>query len=407
MAIVSDAFGYIAVRLFIGFSLSTFVSCQFWCSVMFTPSVIGIANATAAGWGNLGGGITQLLMPLIFAGLKVATEPFLAWRWAFFVPASAMLLAGACCLTLGQDLPDGQYAELKKVGMLPQASIVRSAQAACKNYRTWILAINYGFCFGVELTMQNLLTPYFYDQFGLPLSIAGLLGSLFGMMNLFARTLGGFASDKIFLRHGMRGRLWACWTLQTLEGCFCIILGLVYRSLAVTVIFLVCFSLCVQAAEGACFAVVPFVSKRGLGLVSGLVGAGGSAGSVLTQSLFFARGNFETYTGIMFMGISIIAVTQSFCLIWFPMWGGMLSEPAEGANDLDYYANEFSRHEQAGGFQMAVLRFANSSASSRAPSRLPSRLSPPPVHPGDAPLGGRGGQKDGLSGGTHLDIDIS
>lgn len=37
MAAVEDAAGYLAARLFIGCSLAAFVSCQYWCSVMFTP----------------------------------------------------------------------------------------------------------------------------------------------------------------------------------------------------------------------------------------------------------------------------------------------------------------------------------------------------------------------------------
>ena len=39
-----------------------------------------------------------------------------------------------------------------------------------------------------------------------------------------------------------------------------------------------------QGAAGALFSVVPFVSKRALGLVCGFVGAGGNTGSAITQA---------------------------------------------------------------------------------------------------------------------------
>lgn len=35
--------------------------CQYWCTAMFSPTVVGTANAFAGGWGNLGGGFTQLV----------------------------------------------------------------------------------------------------------------------------------------------------------------------------------------------------------------------------------------------------------------------------------------------------------------------------------------------------------
>jgi len=53
--------GFIVCRCLIGFSLATFVCSQTWCAQMFSRSIIGVANATAAGWGNLGGGITNLV----------------------------------------------------------------------------------------------------------------------------------------------------------------------------------------------------------------------------------------------------------------------------------------------------------------------------------------------------------
>jgi nitrate/nitrite transporter NarK len=38
-----------------------FVCCQYWCTAMFSPNVVGTANAFSGGWGNLGGGATQLV----------------------------------------------------------------------------------------------------------------------------------------------------------------------------------------------------------------------------------------------------------------------------------------------------------------------------------------------------------
>ena len=92
----------------------------------------------------------------------------------------------------------------------------------------------------------------------------------------------------------MRGRLWALWMLQTVEGAFCIFMGLAKDSLAGTICLMVVFSLLVQSSEGATYGVVPFVSKRSLGVVSGFVGAGGNAGSVVTQALFFTS-RYETF----------------------------------------------------------------------------------------------------------------
>ena len=36
---------------------------------MHSKSVVGLANATSAGWGNMGGGVTNLVMPLVFSAI--------------------------------------------------------------------------------------------------------------------------------------------------------------------------------------------------------------------------------------------------------------------------------------------------------------------------------------------------
>ncbi len=60
----------------------------------------------------------------------------------------------------------------------------------CSNYRTWILGLCYGYCFGVELTIDNNIASYFTDQFGKGIIAAGNFGAIFGLFNLVSRPAG-------------------------------------------------------------------------------------------------------------------------------------------------------------------------------------------------------------------------
>lgn len=64
------------------------------------------------------------------------------------------------------------------------------------NVNSWLMFCQYAACFGVELTVNNVAATYFKDEFDLSTSKAGLVASLFGLMNLFARSLGGFWSGE-------------------------------------------------------------------------------------------------------------------------------------------------------------------------------------------------------------------
>merc|ERR1719277_349473 len=95
---ISAPWNYTLIRFFIGTAGATFVTNQFWSSLMFAPNIVGTANATAAGWGNLGGGVTQIFMvavlfnPFVEAGMSNNT----AWRVAMFVPAILFVICSLC-----------------------------------------------------------------------------------------------------------------------------------------------------------------------------------------------------------------------------------------------------------------------------------------------------------------------
>merc|ERR1719446_1591909 len=84
-AAVTDATGLMIARFFVSALGSTFVVNQFWNSIMFNRSVVGTANATAGGWGNLGGGLTQTLMPAVYQFWNgIGLDMSAAWRAAMF-----------------------------------------------------------------------------------------------------------------------------------------------------------------------------------------------------------------------------------------------------------------------------------------------------------------------------------
>ena len=183
---------FLLFRLAIGVIGASFVITQYHTSVMFAPNVIGTANATTAGWGNLGGGVTQMVMPLVLAGvLMFGVGETFGWRVAMVIPGIALLLVGIAYYFFTQDCPEGNYAQLRAEGRMPPASAASGTfLEAIADYRVWTLFIIYGACFGVELTINNIAALYFHDRFELSVTTAGLIAGLFGLMNIFARTYG-------------------------------------------------------------------------------------------------------------------------------------------------------------------------------------------------------------------------
>ena len=247
---------------------------------MFTKEVAGTANALVGGWGNLGGGVTQIVMgTVLFPLFKLGMSAEKAWRTVCIVPAVVGFCLGALIMRVSDDAPKGNYKEMKKNGTMPEISAAASFRSGALNINTWVLFIQYACCFGVELTMNNAAASYFKSKFELTTESAAAIASIFGWMNLFARGIGGFVSDKANAKMGMRGRLAWQAVLLILEGVMVFIFAN-SNSLAVAIVIMVIFSTLVQSAEGSTYGIVPYVNPPVTGSIAGIVGAGGNCGAV-------------------------------------------------------------------------------------------------------------------------------
>ncbi|KAF9438193.1 High-affinity nitrate transporter 2.1 [Entomortierella beljakovae] len=338
IGLVNDANGLIITRFFIGIIGATFVPCQYWASQMFSSKIVGTANAVCGGFGNMGAGISYFLIPLLYNAFATALPPHQAWRATFAVPACLIILMAAADYFLGDDCPNGdwstrntkpQVTDVEQQGMpqsgsdidsihtgkseiekpiskeqsndttvateadiAPAPTGVMALLSQLSNPTVIILMVQYGCSFGLELAVDNIIGEFFHIHFGLSQTTSGMLGSIFGLMNVFSRASGGVLADFINTKigEGVQGRMLVHFCILFLEGCFLIGYSFAMNTLSSALVVLVLFSYFVQAGCGTTFSLVPFVNPRSMGAVYGLVGAGGSAGSILFNYVFKVYG---------------------------------------------------------------------------------------------------------------------
>ena len=299
---------FLVFRLAIGAIGASFVITQYHTSVMFAPNVVGTANAAAAGWGNAGGGVTQSLMPLVMlAVISFGVDKAFGWRVSMLVPGTMMVIVGLLYWRYTQDCPQGNYADLRAAGITLETGGKgggwTSFKGAMANYRVWMLFVTYGLCFGIELFVHNVAASYYVDTFNMDLQHAGLAAGSFGLLALFARALGGIASDKIARAKGLDGRTLLLFVLMLGEG-----IGLIWFSsvqiASIAILAMIVFGLFTHMACGATYALVPFIDRKSLGGVAGIIGAGGNVGAVAAGFLLKALADVQLT--FFYLGVAVL-----------------------------------------------------------------------------------------------------
>jgi NNP family nitrate/nitrite transporter-like MFS transporter len=305
VGLAQDYTSFLLFRLAIGVIGASFVVTQFHSSMMFAPKIRGTANAITGGWGNLGGGVTNMVMPLVFAAIVgMGYSPHYAWRYAMILPALMMWLAAFLYHRYTKDTPAGNFSE---TGRDNPAARRPTDWSVLADWRVLTLTLAYAMCFGMEITFDNVAALHFVDNFHLSQHSAGFWAGLFGFMNLFARALGGIFSDKAGNRWGMRGKGSFLAAVLLLEG-----IGLIAFAHAgdfvTAVAFMLSFALFLKMANGAVYGIVPFINESNIGLISGVVGAGGNLGGMLFGFLF--RSESITYAeAFTYIGVTVLLIS--------------------------------------------------------------------------------------------------
>jgi len=318
VGLAKDYTTFLLFRLAIGIIGGSFVVTQFHTSMMFAPKIKGTANAITGGWGNLGGGVTNMVMPLIFSAIVgFGYTAHQAWRYAMIVPAILMWVVAFLYYRYTTDTPTGNYSDIG----VKTSTRRRTDWSILADWRIAALTLAYAMCFGMEITFDNVASLHFVDNFHLTQHSAGFWAGMFGFMNLFARALGGIFSDRVGSRWGMRGKGSLLALVLLLEG-----LGLIAFAHApdfvMAIVFMLSFALFLKMANGAVYGIVPFVNEENVGLISGVVGAGGNLGGMLFGFLF--KSESITYAeAFTYIGLTVITIA---CLVAVTRWRA--GEPA-------------------------------------------------------------------------------
>ena len=200
--------------------------------------------------------------------------------------------------------------------------------------------------FGAELAVVSMLPMFFESVFSnltnaggnhiMTATMAGMVAASFAIVNLFARPLGGYFSDKMknrkktmliymigitigFLLMALIGKYGPI-TEDGVQSIVPMFDGIWW--LVVAVIITISCSMFVQGAEGATFAIIPMIKRGMTGQIAGMAGAYGNVGAVV-YLVIYSLVDGKTFFFIIAGGA---ALSFLYCLLF-------LKEPEQTFSD--------------------------------------------------------------------------
>jgi NNP family nitrate/nitrite transporter-like MFS transporter len=284
--------------LVLGFGGASFAVALPQAGRWYPPNMQGLVMGLA-GAGNIGTVLDALLAPRVAAAF--------GWRAVFglaLIPAALVLAAYSI---FSREAP----IEFRKKRLFDYFKLLKEKDAH------WF-CFYYTVSFGGFVGLASSYVLYFKSEFGLPPVRAGDLAAVCTAAGALLRPTGGALADRI---GGIRA-LYRCYTTAGLA----LILAAVGRHLSWNIPMLLIASGALGMANGAVFQLLPQRFGKELGVMTGLVGAGGGVGGFyLASSLGYSKGLTGSYLG----GLAVFSLL-CFCAIvglglvktrWRTTWG--------------------------------------------------------------------------------------
>jgi NNP family nitrate/nitrite transporter-like MFS transporter len=286
--------------LLLGFGGASFAVALPQAGRWYPPHMQGLVLGLA-GAGNVGTVLDALFAPRLAAAF--------GWRSVFGLALIPAILVLAAYTIFSREAP----VETKKKQLRDYLDLLKDRDAH------WFI-FYYTISFGGFVGLASTYVLYFKSEFRLPAIHAGDLAALCTAAGALLRPVGGALADRM-------GGLRALYQFYFI-ACVALIAAALGHALAFNVATLVLASGALGMANGAVFQLLPQRFGREIGLMTGLVGAGGGVGGFyLASSLGYSKGitgsylaGFCVFAALCFLAIVGLSLVKTR---WRTTWGAL------------------------------------------------------------------------------------
>ncbi|MEQ1861282.1 MAG: MFS transporter [Chthoniobacteraceae bacterium] len=284
----------------LGFAGASFAVALPQAGRWYPPHMQGLVMGLA-GAGNVGVVLDSLIAPRLAAAY--------GWQSVFGLALIPAVLVFFVYLIVSKEAP----VEVKKKKLSDYWTLLKDKDAH------WF-CFYYTVSFGGFVGLASSFVLYFKSEYGVTAVQAGNFAALCTFLGAMLRPVGGALADRF-------GGIRSLFGFYALSAAM-LIAGAFFKNFSVNLIVFAIASGALGMANGAVFQLLPQRFGKDIGVMTGLVGAGGGVGGFfLASSLGFAKGITGSFSAgfLIFAGLCVLAIA-GLTLVktrWRTTWGAL------------------------------------------------------------------------------------